>query len=271
MNKLYQQKHQLWLRMLFGSFAINDPIIKSKLYDFSQILFRHLKWLGRDILENGGDYNYDRDMQLYKTTQVFEVLEQIKQELEAISKHYDDSTLFERIKSDEAYMLSYINDLLSDETNNKEVTAFSMKREWEYPLDQESIDALTLFLFEESYKEYELIMVYAYMQARTKDITQFDVYQDLIDESHFHLKSFGEMMAKLGILALPRELHELTYKITDLDKFLKDGIAEEEAAKEMCKELSDAVKDERLSAFFDFINNQESYHIDLMKRLLDGK
>jgi rubrerythrin len=76
------------------------------------------------------------------------------------------------------------------------------------------------------------------------------------------------MMAKLGILALPRELHEMTYTIKDLDKFIKDGIDEEIAAKEMCKELSEAIKDEELSKFFDFINYQENYHIELMRQLL---
>ena len=75
-------------------------------------------------------------------------------------------------------------------------------------------------------------------------------------------------MAKLGILALPRELHEMTYIIKNLEQFVTDGIAEEEAAKVMCKELSDAIKDEDLSKFFDFINYQESYHIELMKKLL---
>lgn len=75
-------------------------------------------------------------------------------------------------------------------------------------------------------------------------------------------------MAKLGILALPRQLHEMTYIVKDLQKFVVDGIAEEEAAKEMCQELSEAVKDEELSKFFDFINFQESYHIELMKKLL---
>jgi rubrerythrin len=77
------------------------------------------------------------------------------------------------------------------------------------------------------------------------------------------------MMAKLGILALPRELHELTYKIEDLDKFIVDGIAEEEAAKEMCRELSGSINNEELSKFFDFIDAQENYHIELMKSLLN--
>ncbi len=269
MNKIYPAKHELWCSITFASFAINDEEIKSRLYDFSQIAFRHMKWLAEDILADGDNYNYDRGMTLYKRDSVFEIIEALVSEIQNIQSIYPDTILGERVKTDDTYLLEYLHQVLKDDKNNQEVTAFNMKREWlDRGLAQDQIDALTLFLFEESYKEYELILVYAFMQARTKDIMQFNVYQDLIDESHFHLKSFGNMMAKLGILALPRELHELTYIIKDLKQFIVDGIAEEEAAKIMCKELSDAIKDEELSKFFDFINYQESYHIELMKKLL---
>jgi rubrerythrin len=266
-NRLYQTKHELWLTILFASFAINDEAIKSRLYDFSQIAFRHMKWLGESILESGQDYNYDREMVLLKRESNFEILEALQKEVEAAVATYPATVLGERMKTDDTYLLKYISQLLADKHNDAAVTAFNMQRKWE-DLDSEQVDALTLFLFEESYKEYELILVYAYMQARTQNVLHFNVFQDLVDESHFHLKSFGNMMARLGILALPRELHEMTYVVKDLDKFVKDGIAEEEAAKEMCKELSDSIKDEKLSKFFDFINFQESYHIELMKKLL---
>ncbi len=269
MSNIYQKKHELWCSITFASFAINDEEIKSRLYDFSQIAFRHMKWIGEDLLARGEDYNYDRSMQLYKRENVFEVIEALVQEVHAIQEYYPSTILGERLKTDDSYLLEYLSQILANSAHNQKITAFNMERKWEDKnLEQEQIDALTLFLFEESYKEYELILVYAYMQARTENTLQFNVFQDLIDESHFHLKSFGNMMAKLGILALPRELHEMTYKIKDLKKFIKDGIAEEEAAKEMCKELSDAIKDEELSKFFDFINYQESYHIELMKKLL---
>jgi len=269
MNNLFRQKHNLWLEILFSSFAINDEEIKSRLYDFSTIAFRHMKWVAIKTLKNNQNYNYDRDMILYKQQNVFEVINHLLKKIEKIQPLYEDNELGFRMKNDDNYLIEYLNTLLEDEANNKEVTAFNMKRKWgEKNLPQDQIDALTVFLFDESYKEYELIMVYAYMQVRTKDIKQFDIYQDLIDESHFHLKSFCNMMAKLGILALPRELHEMTYIVDDLDKFIKDSIDEEIAAKEMCKELSDAIKDEELSKFFDFINFQENYHIELMKELL---
>ncbi|MDH4943793.1 ferritin-like domain-containing protein [Sulfurimonas sp. C5] len=267
MNKTYQKKHELWLGILFSSFAINDEEIKARLYDFSQIAFRHMKWLGSDILESNDDYNYDRDYQLQKHQNVSEILETLKIQIFTTQQYYPASILGQRLKTDDAYLLEYIDQLLTDENKKQTVTAFNMQREWEN-LDQSSIDALTLFLFEESYKEYELILVYAYMQARTKNHLHFNIFQDLIDESHFHLKSFGNMMSKLGILSVPRQLHEMTYMVTDLNKFVIDGIAEEEAAKEMCKQLSEAIKDEKLSKFFDFINFQESYHIELMKKLL---
>ena len=266
-SKTYQKKHELWLSILFASFAIEDEAIKSRLYDFSQIAFRHMKWIGTALLENGSDYNYDREMQLLKRESNFEILKALQEEVEAFSSEYDNSVLMQRVRTDDEYLLEYLSQLLSDAKNNAKVTAFSMERKWD-DLAQEQVDALTLFLFEESYKEYELILVYAYMQARTDDTLHFSVFQDLVDESHFHLKSFGNMMARLGILALPRELHPMTYIVKDLKKFIVDGIAEEEAAKEMCRELSDAIKDEKLSKFFDFINYQESYHIELMKKLL---
>jgi len=269
MNKLYQAKHELWLHITFSSFAIENEEIKSRLYDFSMIAFRHMKWVGSSVLESGENYNYDRNMILYKQDSVFEILNSLKLKIEEIQELYLDTVLFQRIKTDEIYLLEYISETLKNEETNQPITSFNMKRKWlDKNLAQEQIDALTVFLFDESYKEYELILVYAYMQARTNDILQFNIYQDLIDESHFHLKSFGNMMAKLGILALPRELHELTYIVDDLQQFIVDGIAEEEAAKIMCKELSDAVKDEELSKFFDFINFQENYHIELMKKLL---
>ncbi len=269
MNNLYKTKHELWLSITFASFAINDEEIKSRLYEFSLIAFRHMKWLGCDILEKGDNYNYDRGMTLYKRESVFDIINALVEEVKIAQSTYSDEILGQRMSTDDTYLLEYLSQILKNESNNQAITAFNMKREWlDKNLAQDQIDALTLFLFEESYKEYELILVYAFMQARTDDTTQFDVFQDLIDESQFHLKSFGNMMAKMGILALPRELHELTYVIKDLEKFVVDGIAEEEAAKIMCKELSDAIKDEELSKFFDFINYQESYHIELMKKLL---
>jgi len=78
-------------------------------------------------------------------------------------------------------------------------------------------------------------------------------------------------MAKMGILAVPRTIMKEVYQVEDVVSFLKAGIDEELAAKEECRKLSEAVAQDnaQLAKFFDFINNQENYHIALMKEALD--
>lgn len=272
MHNLYQHKHELWLQILFASFAVEQLDVKERLYDFSMMAFRHLKWIGGAIIEADGEYNYDRTMKLPTYCCTYEVYTRLINTIKEVQNHYEESTLTSRIVTDESYMVEYLSFLLSNSNNDHPVNAFDLSRTLpDKHLDALQTDALTKFLFEESYKEYELILVYAYMQSRTDNLLHFNVFQDLIDESHFHLKSFGNMMAQMGILALPRELHELTYKITDIEKFIVNGIQEEENAKEECRALAEAVNDTELSQFFDFINYQENYHIALMEKLLPAK
>lgn len=267
---LFQRKHQLWLRVAFSSFATTNLQIKNRLYEFSQIEFRHLKWVAEGLHSSENTYNYERDTGFGIEVQtLFELLKRTIREIEEIHTLYDDTELSQRMLHDEQYLLQTLREYLADASLDENLTAFDRSRQWvDAVLSSEQRDALTLFLFEESYKEYELIMVYFYSQVRATSALQYGSFQDLIDESHFHLRSFGEMMAKMGILALPRTLHPLTYQITDMEKFLRNGIVEEENAKEECRRLSRSITDEKLSRFFAFINYQESYHIEIMKKLL---
>lgn len=269
-SALFRQKHQLWLRIAFMSFSVNDPWVKSRLYEFSQIEFRHLKWLAQTLYENDSSYDYERDHCFsIESDSFFTLLRTAIDEIQSIRLLYPDTPLCQRMHHDEIYILSTLTAYLDKLTLDEPLSAFNRTRQWpDALLNASETDALTLFLFEELYKEYELIMVYFYRQIRAETPAQVTHFQDLIDESHFHLRSFGEMMAKMGILALPRVLHPRTYVITDMGKFLHDGILEEENAKEECRKLSSSITDEKLSTFFEFINYQESYHIEIMKKLL---
>jgi len=270
LNEIYQAKHELWLKILFTSFSISDEKIKNELYDIAQIEFRHLKWLSNNLKELNVTYNYDRYAIDFAKNTTFEAFNYLIHEIQLVIKNYDlDNPLFARMLSDEYYFVSKFNHYLAN-TENKEIRAFNKERIYQNKiLSKESIDALTIFLFEETYKEYELILIYSYMQNYTNDITQYNVYQDLIDESHYHLKCFGNMLSIMGILAIPRTLLKEFYQRSDIKQFLNDGIEEEKIAKEECQKLSLAVKDDELSKFFEFINYQENYHIELMKRLLN--
>lgn len=270
MNKeLFRIKHELWLKMLYASFAIQDEKVKDTLYDFSNILFRHLKWIAKELKEQEIQYDYDKyAIEIEKQT-YFQYYEYLIHELQIAIRQYDQSELFARMISDEYFMIETLQGFLKNGRDDRTVTAFNKARKYENKnLDQKQTDALTYFLFEESYKEYELIMVYFYMQNYTNDLTLFDVYQDLIDESHYHLKCFGNMLSKMGLLNIPRTIIKELYQTTDIKQFMLDGIEEEKSAKEMCLQLASDVNDEELGKFFEFINFQENYHIELMQKAI---
>lgn len=264
MKTLMIETHEVWLATLMAGFMSRTEN-KQVLFDFSDILFRHFTWLENEMIELNESYSYDRDAIPIKVGKLSELLNDIVKRLDKIDLQLlssPDKELDARISSDIYYMREVLKKM-DDET----VTAFSMERKFPgIALTEEATDALTLFLFEETYKEYELIMIYNYLKAHSNDAYMNRIFQILIDESFFHLKSFGDMGAKMGILAVPRVVMKELYQVEDVVQFLKDGINEELAAKEECKKLSEAVaKDsDELAKFFDFINHQENYHISLM-------
>ena len=260
--------HETWLEMLMAGF-MSKTKNKQVLFDFSDILFRHFTWVEHALILSGVSYTYDREAIPIKVDKLSDLLYDTIKRLNEIKVEilkFKDKELAGRVVSDIEYMISVLSSM-EDEV----VTAFDMQRKLEdMVLTQEATDALTLFLFEETYKEYELILIYNYLQAHSSDATMNRIYQILIDESFFHLKRFGDMGAQMGILAVPRTVMKELYQVTDIIKFLEDGINEELAAKEECKKLSDAVSKDssELAKFFDFINYQENYHIALMKDAL---
>ena len=269
MKQALIKTHELWLATLMASFMSNDLENKQQLNDFSDIIFRHFTWIERELIKNDIDYDYNRGEIPIRVENLKVMLNNLVSrinEIKLMLPLLESKALSFRITTDFDYMLYAIGNM-----KDEKVTAFNQERKYkDYKLSQEATDAFTLFLFEESYKEYELIMIYNYLKAHSKDDYINKIFQILVDESFFHLKSFGNMMAQMGILGVPRVIHKSLYKIDNIVQFLKDGIDEEIAAKEQCKDLSNAVaKDsQELAKFFDFINYQENYHIELMKDAL---
>lgn len=267
MKTLAIKIHEAWLITLMAGF-MSKTESKQKLFDFSDILFRHFTWLERELIKNGESYDYDRDTIPVKVEQLSVILNNIVQRFNQIDLQLvaADKDISERISSDLHYMREVIANL-----PDEDIAAFNVERKLDsLELSEEATDALTLFLFEESYKEYELIMIYNYLKAHSDDATLNRIFQILVDESFFHLKSFGDMMAKMGILGVPRIVNKEIYQVENIEDFLLAGIDEEIAAKEECRKLSEAVASNspELAKFFDFINNQENYHIALMRDAL---
>jgi len=269
MHQLFKELHELFLATQFTAF-ISKTSTRQELYEFTNIFFKHFTWVENAFVKEREAYSYSVDHIPIKVTQLSHMINNILERMDSVEEKLDsckDEHITFRVRSD----FEYIRQVLEKIPDEDAATAFDTKRV--YPnveLTDEARDALTIFLFEESYKEYELIMVYNYSKANSDDAFLNRIFQILIDESFFHLRSFGEMMADMGILGVPRTLMEEIYKFDDLKQFLKDGIEEEIGAKEECKRLAEAVSSssEYFAAFFTFINNQENYHIALMEEAL---
>lgn len=269
MKQLFKEVHELWLATQFTGF-MSQTSSRQALYEYANIFFKHLTWLENDFIKNRVTYTYSVNHVPIKVTQLSQMITNLLQRIESIEaqlKSCQDTHITHRMQSDFNYIKAALMALPDEEVNY----AFNTQRH--YPnveLSDEARDALTLFLFEESYKEYELIMVYNYSKANSQDAFLNRIFQILIDESFFHLRSFGQMMATMGILGVPRSIMEEVYKFDNLEEFLKEGIQEEIGAKEECKKLAAAVSEssEHFASFFTFINNQENYHIALMEEAL---
>ncbi len=265
MRELFRKKHVLWLRFLYGAFSLPKSEEFDLLYDFAQIEFRHLKWLAKEIVNQGGDFDWERESFSIVHKYATDIYESLEAAILATQKRYGVGALYNRMRSDEEYILETLRRLQTKEVI--EIKAFDRSLLYE-GLDEKSLNALVQFLFEESYKEYELIVTYFYSQRHTEDAKLYSIFEDLIYESIYHLKSFATLMAKLGILSLPRVVMREVYMFDDLKTFLEKGIEEEKAAKEQCKLLSSAIKNKELSQFFSYIDNQEDYHIELMQEAI---
>ncbi len=269
---ILQKKHELWLSVLFGAFSIQNEKLFDEIYDFAMIEYRHLSWIGSNLAEIGEEFDFNKDDIDFQANNNFELFEKLIKQIEYMNTLYpkDDNKMYQRFISDEIYFVQKLKGYLLDESNNEEICAFNRSRVLEgYDLNQKQSDSLILFLFEELYKEYELILVYTYSNLFTNSKLLSSVFVDLIYESHFHLKSFARMLSKMGLLAVPRTIVQRVYQFDDLEQFLIDGIKEEEMAKEGCLALAKAVDHHELSNFFNFINFQENYHIVLMEKALD--
>jgi len=268
-KRLFVSVHETWLRLLFSSFAVNDREWAEKLYDYSEIIYRHLRFIETIYTLKNIEYSYERPAIELNFKTEGEAAQFCDEALERVQMQLSDNgdPLAKRMLND----LGFIRSTLKCEFERSEkVTAFDKSLTLdEIELEKSSLDALVLFLFEESYKEYELIVIYSYAQTIVEDKRLSEIFQILIDESKFHLKSFARMMAKMGILAVPRMVTQEIYKFESLKKFLEDGIEEEKGAKEQCRALAEAVDNEELQNFFNFINFQEDYHITLMQEALE--
>ena len=269
MKILITKIHEVWLETLMASFMSRTDN-KRVLYDFSMILFRHLTWLSEEMLVLDEPCDYEREVISINRGLLSEINENIFVHLSELSMRLpllSNKNLSQRMNHD----ISYIQKTL-EVMDEEIILAFNMERKIQnISISTEARGALTRFLFEEIYKKYEHLIIYLHIRTNSKDAYISKVFQTLIEENFCHIRHFGEMMATMGTLSVPRVITEPLCQDENILGFLENIIEEELSAQKRCQLLCQKFSDnsKELKEFFDFIANQEAYHITLIKDVLE--
>ena len=188
-GEIFKCLHETWVKVLFGSFTLEHSSFQEQLYDFSEILYRHLRWVENACIAKDTAYSYERDQLQITARTVGEVALWCDEALAVLQEMMgNEGEMQQRIRQDISFMRFILKYHMSSD-----VPVVAFNRELRYgadTFDEETLGTLIRFLFDESYKEYELIVIYSYAQRRVNDQRVFEIFQILIDESKFHLKSF---------------------------------------------------------------------------------
>jgi rubrerythrin len=268
---MLKRKQELWLKVLYSSFVTKNKEIADVLEDFAFIEFRHYTWVLEKYINEKKEFDFDIDEfydKSHKTT--FDIYKDIVEEMKSIREAYPAGATYKRIASDEEYFIDRIENFMKDETLCEVITAFENNRTLpNKDLNEGQTGALEIFLTAETFKEYELTILYSYLNAIIPDKVRGNTFMTLAHESIFHMKKFCEMSNKMGILSLVRSLPKELYQNINLIEYLQGNINEEVDARRDCEILSEKIGDKELGDFFMFIANEETYHIELLTEALN--
>jgi rubrerythrin len=272
MQRLVRFEHESFIKFIYASIMVKEQTAKSLLEDIAMFKYRHMVWAMADAVKADVKFNMDfkeEEIKKIKVETEEDLLEVLINDLEENLKSYEEikTPSIERFKNDDEYFLSQLRKLDLE----GEISAFNQSKELPgIDLKENAKAALTFFLMEETFKEYELITIYSYLKVYSKEADANSAFTDLAYDSIYHLRKFAKLAAQMGVLTLLRPIPHEKYKNIGIVEFLKTNIEEEIDAEKQCLILAEKIGNEELRNFLLFISRQEVYHAKLLQRALDS-
>lgn len=285
--EIFSKKHEIWLSAMYSSILIRDPKISIALYGFSDLFFRHMRWIGSQIVSEITSYDYDlesnnkdgipkmfnfdrNDIVVAKKSGKELLIDMKNRALECINGINDDSILLSRIKSDDEYFvyrmeffLNENNEILVDEKADSGFYFNNMS------FSDDDIKKIKQVLSKQHQKEYVTVLSYLYVLIHTSKCQINEFLYDLMLESLYHQRHYAKMMASLGLLELPRVPKKEEYQKGDLKAFINQSIKEEIIEQEELRKISEEIRFVVVKNLVEYIANQEKHHIELLKKVLE--
>lgn len=285
-NKLFQKKHELWLSIAYSLYPIKDSRIVNVLHSFAETEFRHLKWLGEQIVEDIQSYDYDnhaitqselpkmfnfeRDVVEVKWEKGIDLLEQIKRKFSEISKWYDsEDSLQKRMLGDERYYSFRIEQLLGEYTDLEIRESFkegAFNYQKRVGLSDDEMKLMVDTLKSQQDKEYKTVLSFYYVLVHTAKTEISEIFADLLYESLSHQHHYARMLALMGIVETPTILKPEDYQVSDIKSFIMSSIDEEQVEIVDLQKIAESVPFQDFQKLVEYVSNQENYHIELLKK-----
>lgn len=282
LKTIFEKKHELWLKLMYGSFYLKNSNLKFLFDSFSNVEFRHLKWLGKEALKDVKEFDYlNNKVDVIPKMIDFEreeisldinddnyikFLNEIKSDVNFLISSYENKTpLFQRIKSDESYYLYKLENLISNLANQK-LNYFNTDMPKKIidlnPIEDE---ILTNCLKSQVDKEYKSVISFLYIIIHITNRDVLEIFTDLMEESLEHLKHYINMMTKIGILETPKVVAKSEYQISDIKTFIEDSILDEQNEQDELYKIAETISSKEFKKLVEFVNEEEKYHIELLR------
>lgn len=293
-NQLFRKKHELWLTLKYSSLPIKDGAISNALRNFSEVSFRHMKWLGEAIVTEIQDYDYtDHESDLPEPPKMFDfekgeidiqidsgrkLLENCREKMGEMVGYYDETKqLHRRMAGDDRYFLFRLDRMLGV---HKEIEVGDTFFGGEAPIqemigmDEAGIASLVEILKSQQTKEYHDVVAHLYALAHMAKTDIAEIFYELLTESFYHQFHYARLLASLGVVEIPATVEKSEYQIGDMRGLILRLIKSENSEVENLKIIAEKATSEDFKKMCDFVLNQESHHISLLEEaleVLDGK
>lgn len=271
---------------MYSGYPIRDSRIVNILNSFAETEFRHLKWLGEQIVDEIQNYDYQNSVIMKSDPpKMFnfdrgeikitwengkDILENLHTMYSRLGEKYNGlDTLEKRMESDEDFYIYRLERLLN-QYSDVEINDSFIQGPYNYQkvltLGDDEMNLMLSTLKEQHNKEYKTVLSFYYVLVHTAKTEISEIFADLMYESLSHQRHYAKMMASFGILELPSVLVPEEYQIANIREFIMRSIEEEQVEIVELQRVADTVPYMEFQRLIRYVCNQETHHIDLLKK-----
>lgn len=286
LTDIFRKKHILWIRLMYAGIIVQNSETSKMLESFAEVEFRHMRWLGEEILKRYREFDYQENV-TEEPPRMFDfnndipdlpkdfmdLLETLKDDLKVLVSCYTENfDLGIRFKSDEEYFIHRIEKTM-EQRDLKTYDSFDSNADEMAEKNNISVGEANFVISSMAAllnKEYDSVLSFFYIITHLENREYAEILSDLLQESLSHFKYYAVLMSSFGVLKLPEKVDTKSYMITSLKDFIDNNVLEETEEIKKMGDIASKIRLEDYKNLLRFIEEQEKHHITLLETVRDA-